>query len=265
MRIAAFVVLAGCGRFGFGQSAADAPATGDVATGDVAHDTTPPTADAFDQAAACTGFAVCDSFESPVFASVWTPDARVSLDTTHVHRGQQAVHAAMPPLAVGQKGYAQIAETVTVSGVSAPPTFYVRAWLYLSSLPAGMNHLELISNEGGGTTGDYTFAFSNDTKIYTQADGQVDAAGMPPPTNTWFCVIMKVTRGAASTGSVALTSDVLPSLSLPSATTDSSANPLSRVAVGLGLAATNVVNAQPAIDMWIDDVIVDPNMPTCAQ
>jgi hypothetical protein len=46
--------------------------------------------------------------------------------------------------------------------------------------------------------------------------------------------------------------------------TDSTAAPLKTVALGIGFAATNVNDAQPAIDMWIDDVIVHHAPVTCS-
>ncbi|MDB4964246.1 MAG: hypothetical protein JWP01_4245 [Myxococcales bacterium] len=36
------------------------------------------------------------------------------------------------------------------------------------------------------------------------------------------------------------------------------------VTFGIGFAGSNTPVAQPALDLWIDDVIVDPDPVTCA-
>jgi hypothetical protein len=269
------VAVAGCGRFGFNAGrASDAPEPGDGPFRDgpiadtSAGDGRPADAaiDAFDQAAACTGFAICDSFESPAFSNTWTATAGVTLDSTHVHRGTQAVHVHNPARASGTGSYNQLGETATFSGASVPTTFYVRGWFYMTSLPAGTNHLEIISLEAAmsSSLGDYTFVYSDDTALYTDSDMHVNQVGMAPPLNTWFCIVMRITRGTSSNGSLGLTSDVLPATMLPSSTTEATVNPLHSVALGLGMSGTNTDVAQPAMDMWVDDVIVDPNPPTCA-
>ena len=268
--VLAACALAGCGRYAFDRSP-DARAAGSDAA--QPHDAAPHDADdatvmpdAFDETAACAGFALCDSFEGSGFSPVWTADTGLTLDSTHAHRGLQSVHAHVPALATGVTGFSQLDETRTLGGASVPPTFYVRAWLFLSALPAGNNRMEAISvvSATPSSIGDYTFIHSNDTVIYTQADTQNALAGVPPPTNTWFCVVFRVTRGTSSNGSLAFTSDVLPSLTLPGCTTDSNATPIQHIGLGIGFAGTNVFNPQPALDLWLDDVIVDTQPLTCA-
>jgi hypothetical protein len=263
--VLAACALAGCGRYAFDRTPDARAAAGSDATPiDAADATMMP--DAFDEAAACAGFALCDSFEASVLASVWTPDGTLSLDTTHAHRGAQSVHAHVPALGTGVAGFSQLDETQTLSGLNVPSTFYVRAWFFLSALPAGNNRMEAISivSATPSTIGDYTFIHASDTVIYTQADAQNALAGVPPPTNTWFCVVFRVTRGPASDGTLALTSDVIPSLTLPGVITDSNATPIENIGLGIGFAGTNVFDPQPALDLWLDDVIVDPQPLTCA-
>lgn len=261
--------VAGCGRYAF-DGRLDASAAGsdaerlDAAPIDSGDANVMP--DAFDEAAACAGFALCDSFEASVLGSVWTQDGTLSLDATHAHRGARSVHAHIPALATGVAGFSQLDETKTLGGASVPSTFYVRAWFFLSALPAGNNRMEAISivSSTPSSIGDYTFIHSNDTVIYTQADTQNALAGVPPPTNTWFCVVFRVTRGTASDGSLGFASDVLPSLTLPGAITDSNATPIQSIGLGIGFAGTNVFDPQPALDLWLDDVIVDAQPLTCA-
>lgn len=266
--VLATCALAGCGRYAFDgkldAAGSDAAAPHDAAPHDAADAMLGP--DAFNEAAACAGFALCDSFEGSGFSQIWTTDPGVTLDSTRAHRGLQSAHAQIPALATGVTGFSEIDETKTLSGASVPPTFYVRAWFFLSGLPAGNNRMEAISivSATPSSIGDYTFIHSNDTVIYTQADALNALAGVPPPTNTWFCVVFQVTRGTTSNGSLALTSDVVPSLALSDAITDSDATPIQHIGFGIGFAGTNVFNPQPALDLWIDDVIVDTQPLTCA-
>jgi hypothetical protein len=262
--VLAACALAGCGRYAF-DDRSDAAVTGghDAAIADASDAAAMP--DAFDEAAACSGFALCDSFEGSSFAPVWMLPSGVTLDATHAHRGLQSAHSHMPALATGQMGVAQLGESRTLGGTTVPATFYVRAWFFLAALPAGNNRLEIISvvSDVASATGDYMFVHSDDTVIYTQEDALDDRAGGPPPTNTWFCAVFRVTRGTNGTGSLALTSDVIPALSSPAATTDSLATPIRQIWLGMELAGTNVFDPQPALDLWVDDVIVDTRPLTC--
>ena len=269
---AAMLALAGCGRFGFaGHSDAptgrDASAHDDGPARDAPSDTPRDVAgpDAFDQNVACMGFGVCDSFEAGALDTTLWSGNRITVDSTHVHRGMYAAHVKNPALAVGQGMISQLGEDATFTGGTIPTTFYVRAWLYLPTLPAPNNHLELISveSQAASSLGDYTFTYSNNSALYTQEDQQSQLTGVAPPTNMWFCIVMRITRSTTA-GSLALTSDVLPATSLNNVITEDNANPLHDVHIGLGYAGTNVVTAQPAMDAWVDDVIVDPNPLTCA-
>lgn len=262
--------LVGCGRYAFqtradaaGSGASDGPQGPSDGPRDAPPDG-PPGIDAFEQTAACTGFAVCDSFETSTVQAPWTVGTGVAVDTTHAHRGMQSIHMQVPALTAGQDWYSQIGETATLSALVPPVTFYVRGWFYLDGLPVSTNRMELISIESmASSIGDYTFLHSDDTVLYTQADAKIQMSGVTAPLNTWFCIAMKITRNT-TTGQLAFTSDVIPPLTLTNVITDSNSTPVKLISLGIGFAGTNVFVAQPAFDLWIDDVIVDPNPVTCA-
>jgi hypothetical protein len=151
------------------------------------------------------------------------PASSLSLDTARAHRGTQSVHAHISALATGQQGFSQLRETTALAGTNPPAAFYVRAWYFLTALPAGGNRMEVISIEPTTSSGigDYAFVHADDTVIYTQADAKNVQAGVPPPTNTWFCIVFRVTRGTSANGSLGLTSDIIPPLTSTGATTDS--------------------------------------------
>ena len=71
--------LAGCGRLSFDSArSVDAGDAGDVPLGDVLVG-----GDSPDAAPACRpGYRLCDGFEGPGFAPLWTVDPGVTIDTT---------------------------------------------------------------------------------------------------------------------------------------------------------------------------------------
>lgn len=242
--------LAGCGRYAF-----DARTDAAAGSGDAHSDASDP----------CSRFAVCDGFEGAGFDPIWQTGANVSIDSTHVHRGAQAAHTHVDALTTGMEGYSMFGELETLSASQEPTTFYVRAWYYLSALPAGTNRMEAIAIEpiASNPTADYTFIHPDAVVLYTQSDDRSRMGAVAAPVNTWFCLDMKVTRDTGNAGELALTSDAVPSITLGNAKTDSTTTPIKFVFFGIGCAATNVDNAQPAVDAWIDDVIVDPAPVTC--
>lgn len=147
--------------------------------------------------------------------------------------------------------------------VAAGNTFWIRGWFWLSALPTGGNGMELMSAERPGTGGDYVFVFRDATHIYTQFGGASDITPTTVPIGSWFCLVSKIVRSATATGSLELSGDV-PLLTLANVVTDSATTPISIVAIGIGFANSNVPDAQPALDLWIDDVIVHTAPLTCA-
>ena len=263
--VAWLVVLAGCGRFGFGSTDGNRDgasgdgligdgAIGDGAIGDGG------TGDAADPAC-LQGYSVCDGFEGgTIDTSTWMIDPAVTLDTTHVHRGLQSAKVHMDAFGVGQNRYVSLDETKTIT--AGATTFWVRAWLWLSALPAGGNGLELITAERPGSAGDYVFVFSNRTSVYTQFGSQSMNSTSLIPVGSWFCAIFKVVRSTGNTGSLDL-SGTGPMIPLPNVQTDA-AQPMQIITIGIGFSGSNVPDPQPALDLWVDDVIVHTSAVTCA-
>jgi hypothetical protein len=212
----------------------------------------------------CTAtFDLCDGFEAPeIDTSLWSPSPGATRDTTRAHRGAASLHVSVPDLTTGRGGGATVAETRTFA--TATSTLWVRAWFWLSSLPADTNALELASVEQTmGGVGDYLFARSNTTQVYSDFDFQISGTGVAAPTDGWFCVVWTITRSTTKTGELDLSSDVLPMIALHNTVTDAQPS-IGRLRLGLNFASTNVKVDQPAIEAWVDDVIVDPHPVTCA-
>jgi hypothetical protein len=251
--LALLVALAGCGRLGFGGGNADGAigdgvlGDGDGAGGDAAQVCSP----AFD---------ICDGFESGINTGLWSADAMVTLDTTRGHRGNNSVRVHTPAFAAGSNSYQSLFQSQTIM---TSTTFWIRAWFWLSALPATGNGMELITAERPGSNGDYVFIFADSTHIYTQFGNDSSMTTSPAPVGGWFCVVWKVVRSSTTTGSLDLTGD-LGTLSLPNVVTDSATMPMTVLTIGMGFAASNVPSAQPALDLWIDDVIAHSGPVTCA-
>jgi hypothetical protein len=255
--LALLVAIAGCGRFGFGSVADLDAAADDGAPRDGTNDS--PSGDA---APACSPtFDLCDGFEAATIdTTTWSVDAMVTLDSTRAHRGSKSVHVHTAAFSANTSSYTNLAETKTIAGST---TFWVRSWFWLSGLPATNNGMELISAEQSGVGGDYVFVFSDSTHIYTQFGNDSQVSMTTVPIGSWFCVVWKVVRSTSTTGSLDLTGDVA-TLSLPNVKTDSATAPMDVLVFGMGFASSNTPTTQPALDLWIDDVIVDGAPLTCA-
>jgi len=233
--VALLLVVAGCGRFGF------------LGLGD---DT--PTIDSGDDGPTsfvCT-FDFCDRFESPTLDPAWTVDPGVTVDTTRAHSGTGSLHVHSPAFAAASDSYANATRPVP-----AAKTFWIRSWFWLSALPAGANGMELLVAEqiGVGPMGDYIFLFANETHVYSQFESSSMITN-PVTVGNWFCLVFQVVLSPTTTGSLDITGAV--TSSLPNVRTDDATTPVSLLAWGIGFSGNNVPDAQPALDLWIDDVIV---------
>jgi hypothetical protein len=260
--LALLVALAGCGRFGFGSASNVDAADDDGALGDAIGDGATGDSSSGDAAPACSPtYDLCDGFEGASFdTTTWSVDSMITLDSTRAHRGMKSARVHTASFAANTSSYQTLNETKTIAGST---TFWVRAWFWLSALPASNNGMELISAEQSGVGGDYVFVFSDSTHIYTQFGNDSTVSMTTVPIGSWFCVVWKVVRSTTMTGSLDLAGDV-PMLSLPNVKTDSATAPMDVITIGMGFASSNTPSAQPALDLWIDDVIVDGAPLTCA-
>jgi hypothetical protein len=257
MRWPALLLLSACGRVGF-------TATGDGALGgDGGGDDAGDAADSGSDGPAfsCAGFDVCDDFEGPIDPT-WLVDPGVSLDTTITHRGGQSARMHMTALAVGQQGAARIWESVTLSPV--PAETWIRAWMRMSAIPDGTNRLEMISIErnGGGGAADYVFVHSGLVEVYVEPQGAVMPSSGSVATDSWFCLVFHVVFSTTANGSLDVSGDFAAGIN--GTITNNGSMPVDMIGVGPYFSGTNVLVAQPAFDVWVDDVIVHGSPVTCA-
>jgi hypothetical protein len=260
MRVVAWavVLVSACGRFGFDSHSASGDA-GDARAGDAPHTDVP--ADVGDPDAPACPYELCDNFEADNFSAVWTPRPGASVDFGTAHGGAHSAHFQLGALTAGQMSYVQIGQSSTLP--LGDTTFYVRAWVRMGSLPAAGNGMELITAEQtGGANEDAVFVHTTTLDLYEQWTDGGQATLAPAPTNTWFCVLWTVTRDTGANGSQALGGDVGP-ITLTNVPTDGTPA-IDRMGFGIGFASPNVSNPQPAMEMWIDDIIISSTPVTCA-
>ena len=244
------MVVAACGRVGFDAT----PLANDGATSNI------------DGAAAdlCAAgaYELCDGFEGTTLATYWTADPNAELDTTVAHRGAHSVHMRLPATAAAVGAYATIIETKTLS--PGDTTFNVRAWIKLGTLPAGTNGMEIIAAENVGSTDeDAIFLRASQLSLYEQWTDMSIGNASTPPVNEWFCVLFGVQRSTIS-GSLTLGGTMLNGAEMGGQPTDGTPT-LQHITFGLQLSSTNEPVAQPQLDAWFDDIIVDKSTLTCAE
>ena len=234
--VLAAVVLSACGHLDFDPTAL-APADGSGSG----------------SGPAClASYELCDGFEGSSFAPVWTVDGDVTLDTTVAHRGLSSAHVHGTAIPVHTDSYILLYEDTTLPEPAT--TFYVRAWVRLAEMPVNNMDLIVAEQSNGSPEGDSLTVRPTDLAIYSQfADVAHDNMAMPP-LDTWFCVLWTVARSTTSTGSIALAGDP-PPLMIQAVQTDASPA-IDRMTFGISFAAPNIDNAQPAIDLWFDDLII---------
>jgi hypothetical protein len=245
------VLAAGCGRFGFSEREATDAAT---VRDDGLLDAT--------QTSVCDAAALCDGFEGSDVGSAWIKRGAVSVDNTFAHSGSQSVHMHIDPVPAGGSLDARIVNSTLLAATPGP--LWIRAWVKLGSLPATNNHMELICLDQSSSPyyGDCVFVYSDATALYTQFTNAV-MEGSAPPVLPWFCYVWQVDRSPTS-GDMHLTSDVVPNIDLVGEATDSAANPVDSIALGGAFYSGNTPTAQPAMDIWFDDVIISTSPVTCS-
>jgi hypothetical protein len=243
-------VAAACGRIGFTPT--DTLVGPGDAPGDTLGDGGPDAV--MDGAPAClASYELCDGFEGMGFAAVWTVGNNVTLDTTVAHRGTSSVHFHSPALPINTDGYYMLRQYSTLP--LGDPTTYVRAWVRLGSMPLNNMGLLVVEQNGSPDNGDDLTVRPTDLAVYSQFANLSRGNATTPPLNTWFCVLWTVTRATTATGSVVLGGDP-PGKALPSVQTDDATSPLAIMDFGIGFSGTVVNTPQPALDVWMDDVIV---------
>jgi hypothetical protein len=204
------------------------------------------------------GVLLCEGFENGLDPqNKWNPGATngsVTVETTRAHRGSHSLHLHSNAVGANVPAQAQLLEQWTFPLVGA---LYVRVYAYVTIAHDGqlLMGLQQAMNPFHGA---YLYAGSTQVTFWDDAS-QTGAGGGAFPLNQWVCVEFELssTLGAH----VWLDDPQVEVLSAPAASTAFSPA-LGQLTLG-GFYSSAA--GSPAVDLWIDDVIVDPNPIGCAK
>lgn len=241
---------AACGRVSFEAVSADALGSDGGSNGDASEDAMPGPCDPPRK--------LCDGFEESL-GSRWMSTSGISIDTTRAHRGLSSLRARTNPLSIGQDGFAVIWETSLLP--QNDPMLYVRAFVQLDQMPVNnMGLVSAIQTEPFHTEVG-VFVVPGAMTVYTQFEEiSIETPG-PPPLSTWLCLKWAIVRSQTTDGSLALTGDAGPA-SIQNAQTEGDTG-LRELQMGVAFAGTSVNVAQPAMEVWFDDLIVSTSPISC--
>ncbi|MCU1282725.1 MAG: hypothetical protein JWM53_6271, partial [bacterium] len=208
----------------------------------------------------------CDDFESGLSATRWRqgrsdPSAIIEInrDAQFVHRGTQSLHLRMPPVPAGGSSDADISEVATFSAFADAASFWVRAWIWLPHPPAGTDDIRLfVADNAVSTVGIGLSVASNRTALSSWVGSGGSLNGAPPGYGEWTCYVWRVDLA----GGESLSGVNVPSIG-PLMTATQPPGKLDEL--GIGPFSYHPVTAQPAFDVYIDDVFLDTRPITCDQ
>jgi hypothetical protein len=215
---------------------------------------------ALDGPAVCPG-QYCAGFDDGTygpFAQDTLENSTVAIDNSFSFRGSSSVHFHTNASA----GPTECISQIYATGAGATD-FFVRAWMYLQppSLPVMMRYMlasETVSPYSG--TGLIT---DTDGKLAQYNSIAVDEtkSASALPTGRWVCVEWEVLVGNPGTLRLWLDDAAVNDLTV-NERTDPGA-PLSRLALGLWV-YSSTPGARPAVDLWMDEIVVDTKRVGCA-
>jgi hypothetical protein len=213
------------------------------------------------------GGIVCEDFEAPSPSATWQPFGTPPVrDTSQRHCGQASLHVRTPAFAANDTTFAGLLETQTFSDGTLAGGFYARAWVYVPSAStiATGNYFSLLETRqdtdpflGVAAQIHASRSTISDWTVTPAAGAETTA---PFPRDAWTCVEWQVTYGATN-GSSTLWIGGAPAAVL------SGTNTQPTPAYGAFLLGIyfQSESAQPAFDIWIDDVVLDAHQIGCAR
>jgi hypothetical protein len=263
-RLWVLVLVAGCGRWSF-DSRDDAARSDD--DGAMTTIDSRPFDAAADGVAATTCGATstreCDGFESGAFDPMWTLDTSrgtITIDSTRAYRGASSVHVRIDPITSSVTNPRAVLLGPGGLGTTITGIIYFRIWMYVASPVSANPYNQLINaaNQSGqgismGTRGG--LVTNND---YT--DGGYAESATTFPLDRWTCLQFQMPSNVSGTTRVFIDGTELTDVALTKATTQPPPDH-----VYLGLEWVGTLSSQPAVDAWMDEIVIDTQPTTCAQ
>ena len=239
--------LAGCGRVGFDNV--------DLT------DASPPCVP--DEPSLCpiAGVGLCDGFEQPSLDPSWLTQARagsVTVDTTRAYRGCSSLHFHTDPVATPTEPNA-LARNSRGSDMMVVGNVYVRAFVYVQS-PHPSNFDQILNfadiNGDGISTGiNSGFVHTNDYTFFQSA-----TSTLPFPLDQWVCYEMRMPSAEEGTTEVWVSGNHLTDITL---TTPAGMPQPPPDHIYIGIDFQSNASGLPALDVWIDEIMVDELPPDC--
>jgi hypothetical protein len=206
----------------------------------------------------------CDGFENG--SSAWTPttaSGSVAVDSSKAYRGAHSLHAQTE--AVTGTSQPKIGAGYTHLFVPSPSfPLFARMFVYMPSpvqpsVGAFVNVLQSIPPYAGVQLNERPPGGFIGGTGYNGLDTDWSAASDLLPTDSWSCVEIEIDGPPTNTVHVYLWDTELTAMREP---LPASVPPLGLLNVGLAYFAAN---AQPAYDLWIDEVAVDGSRIGCSR
>ncbi len=234
-----------CGRIGF-DAAGDGGAGGSDGTA----------------ASRCgsTAALLCDGFEGAVLDPRWQADTShgtATRDATHAYRGSGSAHVRIAPIAASvtnPRGALLTYDALPISGL-----LYVRAWMYFPAPLTTTAFIQLINfaddpgdgislgvEDGLMVANDYT------TGTYRQS------ATVDLPVDRWACLQFEMPSGTTDDVRELVDGGAVSDVTIAKAASQPAPTHLY-----LGVELVGTVASYPAVEAWIDELIVDDKPTTC--
>jgi hypothetical protein len=202
---------------------------------------------------------VCDDFESDALATVWVPNTMggtVSVDTVHAHSGRRALHVHVDAVPEGAIAEAFVAESKSLAVTPAPSSSFVRAYFFLPAVVDQPSTL-LAFAQGASPWRGLGLAVAPPGALHINSTVMDPATGTDldpgPPIGSWFCVELDLSFSQPQEVRVWLGDEEYTSFNRLQPTEPSPGWEF----VNLGLLFFYPTTSVPALDMWIDDVVID--------
>jgi hypothetical protein len=209
---------------------------------------------------------VCETFETAP-SQIWsTLGEAPTADTSLHHCGAASLRFHTPSIAVGGDAESGLVQTETFADPKLAQGFYARAWVYVprgaTIAPGNTISLLEIQQAGDPFLGIATQIGSSSLAIsdWAATPNEFHETDAPIAQGQWTCLEWQVAADPTN-GASQLWVDGNQTTAGFAGKTTTATPPFSRFLVALFFSA--VPAAQPAFDLWIDDLAIGPNRLGC--
>jgi hypothetical protein len=212
-----------------------------------------------------TSVQLCEGFEGTLH-SAWAThmtDGALSYDDSMAYRGNSSMHIHGNPVTAGTTVDVRISESQTFT--PAPTLVYVRAFFYVQAAPANAGTFYSVIQSASPYDGVSLLDAAGGTLAAGDSvNGGYTKSAAVVPLNQWFCLRWQVkVSTSASAGSVTTWVNSTDITALDANEPTEPAAGLAFLSVGFQTYDPSVAN--PAFDVWMDELIVNNAPVTCTQ